>query len=130
MSWISYNNPMITLHLKRVYDPVEPEDGCRILVDRLWPRGFSKEKLHADLWLKDVAPSRELVRQYHSGDLPWLEFKARYRTELELQPEAVAQLLDRAARGTVTLLYAARDPQANQAVVLAEYLRMKAGLQP
>lgn len=118
---------MIMLRLKRVYDPVEPDDGYRVLVDRLWPRGFSKEKLHADLWLKDIAPSRELVRQFHSGRLPWPEFKAHYLAELELQPEAVAQLLDRAARGPVTLLYSARDPQANQAVVLAEYLRQKGG---
>lgn len=117
---------MINLRTKRVYEPVDPQDGHRILVDRLWPRGFTKERLHADLWLKEVAPSQALVKWFHQDRSRWQEFKARYIAELELQPRAVAMLLDLAAKGPVTLLFAARDPEQNQAVVLAEYLRSKA----
>jgi len=116
---------MKNISLKRVYDPPDPADGYRILVDRMWPRGFTKEKLQADLWLKDIAPSIALVKWYHHNRPMWEEFKARYTAELDLQPQAVAKLLDLAVKGPVTLLFASRDPEHNQAVVLVEYLRMK-----
>lgn len=116
---------MINIRLKRVYDPVDPDDGVRILVDRLWPRGFTKEKLRADLWLKDIAPGTALVKRFHHDRSLWQEFKAHYFAELELQPQAVAKLLDLAAQGPVTLLFASRDLEQNQAVVLAEYLLLK-----
>ena len=116
---------MIDIRLKRVYDPVDPDDGLRILVDRLWPRGFTREKLHADLWLKDIAPSADLIQRFHQGRILWQEFKDSYISELVLQPQAVAELLDMAARGRLTLLFAARDRDQNQAIILAEYLRAK-----
>ena len=116
---------MIDIRLKRVYDPVDPDDGLRILVDRLWPRGFTREKLHADLWLKDIAPSTDLIQRFHQGRILWQEFKDSYISELVLQPQAVAELLDMAARGRLTLLFAARDRDQNQAIILAEYLRAK-----
>ena len=116
---------MITIGLKRVYELPAPDDGIRVLVDRLWPRGFTKEKVHADLWLKDIAPSNALRRWSHNNRSMWPEFKSRYFAELELQPQVVAQLLDLAAKGQVTLLYAARDQEHNQAVALAEYLQLK-----
>ena len=116
---------MITICLKRVYEPPAPDDGIRVLVDRLWPRGLTKEKVHADLWLKDIAPSNSLRRWSHHDRSMWPEFKSRYFAELELQPQIVAKLLDLATKGQVTLLYAARDQEHNQAVALAEYLQLK-----
>lgn len=109
-----------------MYDPLDPSDGFRVLVDRLWPRGFTKEKLHADLWLKEAAPSSELREWFHHDPSLREEFIARYFAELDRQPEVVARLLDQAAAGPLTLLYAARDRDFNQAVVLAEFLRLKA----
>jgi uncharacterized protein YeaO (DUF488 family) len=116
---------MENIRVKRVYDPVDPGDGTRVLVDRLWPRGFTKEKLRADLWLKEIAPSNALRTWFHQDRSQWQEFKARYTAELDGQPEAVAKLLDLAAKGPVTLLYAARDLENNHVVVLAEYLNTR-----
>lgn len=113
---------MIQLQLKRVYDPVDATDGVRILVDRLWPRGFTKEKLHADLWLKDLAPSPALIRRYHQHQISWQAFKTIYESEFDLQPQAVQDLLEMANRGMVTLLFAARDCEQNQAIILRDYL--------
>lgn len=111
--------------LKRVYDPPEPEDGARVLVDRLWPRGLTKEKAAVDLWAKDVAPTHELRRWFGHQPERWEAFEARYREELE-SPEAqeqIATLRAMARKGRVTLLYAAHDEAMNNAVVLRNVLR-------
>ena len=111
-----------TFRIKRVYDEPAPEDGFRVLVDRLWPRGITKERAQADLWLKDAAPSPALRVEWHHDPARFDEFADRYRSELESQP-AVDELLDLArTHGVVTLLFAARDPEVNQAAVLRDYL--------
>lgn len=108
--------------IKRVYEPASADDGCRVLVDRLWPRGVSKEKAALDKWLKDVAPSDELRRWFGHQPERFEAFKRRYLAELAANP-AVSQLRQLIREhGHVTLLYGARDPHLNQAVVLAEYL--------
>ena len=107
---------------KRVYSPSEKEDGIRVLVDRVWPRGMTKEKLKADLWLKDVAPSTSLRKWFNHDRFRWEKFKSRYFTELDTKPEMVNQLYELALKGRVTLLFSARDTQCNQAAVLREYL--------
>ena len=106
--------------IKRVYAPAEENDGLRVLVDRLWPRGISKAKACIDLWLKDVAPSPELRRWFGHDPARWNEFAARYRRELREHPaaEALAELVRRASVRTVTLVYGARDETHNSAVVL------------
>lgn len=113
----------MTIRLARVYEPPSPDDGARVLVERLWPRGLTKRAAHLDLWLKDVAPSAELRTWYgHRVEL-FEEFTHRYRAELEGN-DAVETLraLER-ERGTLTLLFAARDTEHNSAVVLADVLR-------
>lgn len=107
--------------IKRVYLPPEPSDGRRILVDRLWPRGLTKEKAAVDLWLKDVAPSDALRKWFHHEAANWDEFRRRYEAELAANP-AVGQLREAVAAGPATLLYGARDETQNQAAVLADYL--------
>ncbi|MFB6491069.1 MAG: DUF488 domain-containing protein [Thermoproteus sp. AZ2] len=109
------------IKVKRVYDPPEPDDGLRILVDRLWPRGVKKESAKIDLWLKEVAPSDELRRWFGHDPAKWEEFKARYAEELRGNP-AFEELKRLAASGNITLLYAARDRAHNNAVVLKELL--------
>lgn len=116
---------MFDIRVKRVYEAASPEDGTRVLVDRLWPRGLTAEKVGAALWLKEIAPSNELRRLFHHDLARWDEFKMHYFTELETQPEAVEKLLAFARQGTLTLLFAARDEEHNQAVVLREYLLAK-----
>lgn len=113
---------LLDIQLQRVYYPVEKEDGIRALVDRVWPRGIKKEKLKADLWLKDVAPSTTLRKWFNHDRSRWDEFKRRYFSELDTKTKVVNQLLDLAANGRITLLYSARDNQCNQAVALKEYL--------
>ena len=108
--------------IKRVYDQPEKADGKRVLVDRLWPRGMKKEDAGLDLWLKDVAPSNEL-RKWFSHDLSkWQEFRKRYRKELKDRPGMIEDLKKEARRGTVTLLYATKDSDRNNAVVLKEMI--------
>ncbi|HWR90431.1 MAG TPA: DUF488 family protein [Dissulfurispiraceae bacterium] len=107
---------------KRVYDPPDRHDGFRVLVDRVWPRGMTKEQVQADLWLKDVAPSTALRMWFGHDPSKWEEFKKRYFAELDAHPEAVAGLLGAAAKGRLTLLFSARDLSHNQAVALKEYL--------
>lgn len=109
--------------LKRIYEPAEDSDGFRVLVDRLWPRGESKEKAAIDIWLKDLAPSAELRKWFNHEAEKWDGFQKKYRQELDANPGAVAEFAQ-AAKGkrTVTLLYGAKDAQHNQAVVLREYL--------
>lgn len=113
------------LRVRRVYEPPEPQDGFRVLVDRLWPRGLSKEAARVDLWARELAPSDRLRRWFGHDPLKWEEFRRRYREELSRSParELVQQLAERARRGTVTLLFGARDERHNNAVVLAEVLQ-------
>ena len=108
------------LKIKRVYEKPERGDGKRILVDRLWPRGIKKDAI--DLWLKDVAPSDDLRNWFHHEEPKWSVFRTKYRKELSANKDAVAELR-KAAKGTATLLYGAKDEEHNQAVVLAEYLK-------
>ena len=115
----------MSIQVKRAYDPPASSDGARILVDRLWPRGVSKEKLKLDAWMKDIAPSNELRKWFHEGDHKWEDFRKRYFKELGAQPELVAELRKKARGHTVTLIYAGRDEQHNNAVALKEYLRGK-----
>jgi uncharacterized protein YeaO (DUF488 family) len=114
------------IRISRVYDPPSPEDGTRVLVDRLWPRGMSKEKAKIDVWLRDISPSPELRTWFGHQPERWEGFLERYRAELEAHPEAVDRLLKIASEGPVTLVYSARDPEHNQAVailnVLEDYL--------
>lgn len=109
------------LHLKRVYEPPAKEDGLRVLVDRLWPRGLKKDEAVIDLWLKDIAPSPELRRWFGHVPGKWQEFRRRYRAELSGRADEI-ETLRRAGRARVTLLYGARDREHNQAVVLKEFL--------
>lgn len=112
----------MTIRIQRVYDPHTADDGKRILVDRLWPRGLSKEKARVDLWLKEVAPSTELRKWFGHDPARWLEFQRRYKEELKENREALTQLKKETAHGTTTLLYGARDEEHNEAVVLAKLL--------
>ena len=114
------------LRTKRVYDPADPSDGFRVLVDRLWPRGLSKERAAVELWDKQVAPSDDLRRAFHHDGLPWPEFEDRYRAELAANPalDDLRRTLD--AHPVVTLLFGAHDPEHNQAVVLADLLSPRA----
>src|SRR5947199_8721696 len=108
------------IHLKRAYEKPSSSDGQRILVERLWPRGLTKARAAVDLWLKDVAPSPELRRWFGHDPAKWKEFVRRYGQELEGNPEAVELLRRKAKRGAVTLVYAARDPEHNSALILKE----------
>jgi uncharacterized protein YeaO (DUF488 family) len=109
------------VRIKRIYDAPDPGDGRRVLVDRLWPRGVSKERAALDRWLPDVAPSTELRKGYCHADERWDEFRVRYRAELQDNPQ-LGELRALADAGDLTLLYGSRDETHNQAVVLAEVL--------
>jgi uncharacterized protein YeaO (DUF488 family) len=108
--------------VRRVYDPPQEEDGLRVLVDRLWPRGLSKDAARVDLWLKDIAPSDALRKWYGHDPSRWDEFRRRYFSELEAHRERLEELKERARRGRVTLLFGARDEERNNAVALRQYL--------
>ena len=108
--------------IKRIYEEPADDDGCRVLVDRLWPRGVSKDRAHLELWLKDIAPSPPLRQEFAHMQERFEDFRARYEDELAGNP-AVGQLLELALQHRkVTLLYAARDPDVNHARVLLEFL--------
>jgi uncharacterized protein YeaO (DUF488 family) len=113
---------MVDIQCKRIYEDASNEDGIRILVDRLWPRGITKEKAKLDHWLKEVAPSNELRKWYHHDGSKFAEFQQKYRDELQQgeQQEALEKLKEIVHRnkGTVTLLYGAKDEENNQAVIL------------
>lgn len=115
-------SPVPDIRLVRAYDPPNPDDGYRVLVDRLWPRGKTKEELRLDAWERDLGPSNELRRWFGHDPVRWEEFAARYRAELAA-PEK-AHLLDglaqRARRGRLTIVYGARDTEHNQARVIAD----------
>lgn len=114
------------LAVKRIYEPATADDGKRILVDRIWPRGISKQKAALTLWLKDIAPSTGLRKWFGHDPARWAEFRRRYHAELDANPEPVAQLKDLLKSGHVTLLYGAQDTVHNQALALAEYLHKPA----
>lgn len=112
------------IYLKRAYEPASKKDGYRILVDRLWPRGLTKEKLQLDEWSKEVAPSSELRKEFHHHEEKWNEFVKAYRSELrslELK-DKLREIAQRARRGRVTLIYGAKDETHNNAVVLKSFL--------
>ncbi|KRE66772.1 MarR family transcriptional regulator [Arthrobacter sp. Soil736] len=112
-----------SFRIKRIYDDPADDDGCRVLVDRLWPRGVTKERAGLELWLKDIAPSPPLRQEFAHMQERFADFRAQYEDELENNP-AVEQLLDLAARHKrVTLLYAAKDPEVNHARVPLEFLQ-------
>lgn len=112
--------------LKRVYEPPEDSDGLRVLVERLWPRGLTREKARVDLWLKDLAPSTELRRWFSHDPDRWDEFRRRYHAELDARPGALAGLRERLEEGRVTLVFASRDTEHNNSVALLEYLSERA----
>jgi len=111
------------IRIKRIYDPPARSDGWRALVDRIWPRGITKESAALDEWLREIAPSTELRQWFAHDPQRWPEFRKRYRAELRKHGSELHALRQRAARKRVTLLYGARDRQFNQAVVLEETLR-------
>jgi uncharacterized protein YeaO (DUF488 family) len=115
------------LRIKRVYDPPAEEDGTRVLVDRVWPRGITKEHAAADVWLKEIAPSTALRKRFGHDPKKWPAFQADYRAELDANEENVRRLAELAAEGTVTLVYSARDTTHNQAAVLLDYMNEKLG---
>lgn len=110
------------VEIKRVYEPPGGDDGTRVLVDRLWPRGMTRERAAVDLWLKDVAPSPELRKWFGHDPARWKEFRKWYRAELEKNDEPLAILRERLEKGPVTLVYGAKDEEHNGAVVLREFL--------
>lgn len=112
----------MNLRVKRVYDEPDSHDGLRVLVDRLWPRGLSKDSAALDQWIKSVAPSDELRKWFSHDEKRWTEFRKRYFAELEASPEAVAELKDFIGRRKATLLFAARDTEHNNATALMDYL--------
>lgn len=111
------------IHIKRVYAPPEPGDGQRVLVDRLWPRGVSKQAAALSSWMKEVAPSQALRQWFDHDPARWQEFHRRYTEELRADPSVVEPLRDLLRSGPVTLLYGAHDTAHNNAVVLADFLR-------
>lgn len=110
------------IRCKRAYEPAAAEDGQRVLVDRLWPRGIRKEDLHLERWAKDASPSNELRRRFHHDSSLFEEFRTAYHAELNAHPEHWWGLLDLARSGTLTLLYGAKDEVHNNARVLADFL--------
>ena len=113
------------IQLKRVYEPPEKQDGTRLLVERLWPRGLTKEKAGIDEWFKDVAPSPELRKWYGHDPAKWEAFRKRYLDELRGNSEAVDRLRKRVKEGPVAFVYAARDEKHNSALLLKEFLEGK-----
>jgi uncharacterized protein YeaO (DUF488 family) len=113
------------IHIKRAYELPRQNDGARFLIDRLWPRGVSKEQAHLDEWYKDVAPSTELREWFGHDPNRWEEFKNSYTAELEKHQETWKGLLKAAEMGDITLVYSARDQSHNNAVVVKDYLEKK-----
>jgi uncharacterized protein YeaO (DUF488 family) len=113
------------IHIKRVYELPQSSDEKRVLIDRLWPRGLTKEKAKVDLWIKDIAPSTDLRKWFGHDPDKWNEFKERYHEELKENSEVVSQLVELVKNGKVTLVYGAKDQEHNDAVVLKEYLEKK-----
>ena len=115
---------MTRIRIKRVYETAAPEDGCRVLVDKLWPRGVARDNLHYDLWAKGLAPSAELRRWYHADpETRWAEFRHRYLQELRSSQAVREFVRETEGAGTVTLLYASKNAVRNHALILREYLQ-------
>ncbi len=114
------------ISLKRAHETPSRSDGCRILVERLWPRGLSKQDAKIDLWPKEVAPSTELRRWFSHDPGKWAEFKRRYFKELRARPESLQPILERIRAGRVTFVFASRESQFNNAVALKEYVERRA----
>ena len=114
------------IKIKRVYDIPARDDGFRILVDRLWPRGLSKDKAKIDLWLKDIAPSHDLRKWYAHDPEKWIEFKNRYFKELGERGELIHLVLEKMKEGSVTLLFGSKEEKLNNAVALKEHIETKA----
>lgn len=112
----------VEIRIKRIYDEYSQDDGKRILVDRIWPRGMTKSDARIDLWLKEIAPSNELRKWFDHDRDKWDDFKVAYFRELEGHNHSLEQLLDPGSGDRITLLYSARDREYNQAVVLKEYI--------
>lgn len=112
----------MNIKIKRVYEHPEKDDGMRILVDRLWPRGLTKKKASVDLWLKDIAPSTELRKWFGHDPDKWKRFRARYQTEIRNNHDLIKALKQKATEGTITLIYGARDQKHNEALVLKQFL--------
>ena len=115
----------MTIHIKRAYEGPSNEDGQRILVDRLWPRGISKDNAKIDFWPKEIAPSNELRKWYGHEPEKWEEFKKKYFAELDAIPEKVQELLDYVQKGTVTFVYSSKEERINNAVALKEYVEAR-----
>jgi len=110
------------IQTKRIYEAAKPEDGYRVLVDRMWPRGVAKALAGVDLWLKEIAPSTALRQWFNHDPTKWTAFKSSYFQELDGKPDLVTTLLEKAATGRLTLLFSARDLKHNQAIAIKEYL--------
>jgi len=119
--------PRVNLHLKRVYEPPAKADGLRVLVDRLWPRGLTKEAAAIGFWAKDLAPSNELRRWYQHDPEKWNVFRERYFQELETKPAGVQALLSRLGDGVATLVFSSKEERLNNAVALKDYLLAQPG---
>jgi uncharacterized protein YeaO (DUF488 family) len=115
----------VDVRLKRAYEPVAAADGYRVLIDRIWPRGVTREDARLDEWARDLAPSADLRRWFGHDPARFEEFRRRYAEELASQERKLRELRRRAREGTLTLVYAARDTEHNDAVVLAEILRRR-----
>jgi uncharacterized protein YeaO (DUF488 family) len=115
----------MNIQIKRVYEKPESGDGKRILIDRLWPRGLTKEKAAIDLWIKEIAPTTELRKWFDHDESKWNEFKKRYIQELQKNSDSIEKLMEELKSGKATLVYGARDLEHNDAVVLKEYLEQK-----
>jgi uncharacterized protein YeaO (DUF488 family) len=114
---------VIDVRAKRVYEEAEAGDGYRVLIDHVWPRGVSRERAHLDEWARELAPSDELRSWFDHVPARFPEFRSRYRAELAAHDERVGELRRRASTGSLTIVYAARDTEHNNAVVLAELIR-------
>jgi uncharacterized protein YeaO (DUF488 family) len=114
----------MSINLKRAYDAPAKSDGCRILVDRIWPRGIAKDDLQLDAWLKDLAPSSGLRKWFGHAPTKWEAFKERYAWELEQHSDALEQLVARAKAGRVTLVFGTKNTEYNNAVALKEQLEL------
>jgi len=119
----------MTIRLKRAYLPPAPDDGRRILIDRLWPRGLAKADAALDLWLKEAAPSADLRRWFDHDPKKWAEFRRRYDSELAERTDVLRPLVELARKGVITLIYAARDTEHNHALVLRDALLRMAAVQ-
>lgn len=119
---MSANVPAANVRLKRAYEPAAADDGARILVDRLWPRGISKETAALDEWMKDIAPSTDLRQWFGHDPARWEEFRSRYAQEVREKPDLLSRLRSMARGGPITLVYSAHDETHNDAVVLRDLI--------